>query len=163
MSYRFQGFRLIRMNSAVTKAFLIPRLRAELAKNWLAKHGREGVGLCSNTLYLIAYLRPNGTIHELKPPFKQFEMWQMANAPPVHGEGVKLCACRNFFDPEVGGQWKDRGLPPDHHHPMCQFSRTAVVVFDESYRSASERRSRGLSPQSRPDEWFRRQQDAEQR
>lgn len=162
MRFLHQGFPLVRMNTAITRAFFIPSVRAQLANNWLRKHGRQGVGLCNHRLQLIAFLRPNGTVKELTPPFQTFQMWQMANAPPVQSKSEQTCACAGFFDPEVGGPWRDRGLGPDHHHPFCQFARTAQAVFDTSAASAHHRLSEGReTAQARPDEWVRRQKEAE--
>lgn len=149
------------MNTAVTRAFFIPRIRQQMLEVWLERYGRQGVGLCTHTLRLIAYIRPDGTLHELKPPFQQFQMWQMANAPKVHSTAGQTCACANYYDPEVQGPWKERGLPPNHHHPFCQFSKTAVAVYQDAWVSAAHRVANKLTPQERPDEWVRRQQMAE--
>lgn len=162
MNYLYQGFPLVRMNTAVTQGFFFKSVRAQLAKNWLRKHGPQGVGLCNPKLQLIAFLRPNGTVQELSPPFKEFAMWQMANAPPVQSRSEQTCACAGYFDPEVGGPWAERGLPPNHHHPFCQFARTAQQVFDVSKASAENRVREGrATAQERPDEWIRRQKQAE--
>ena len=177
-TYTYEGFPLIRMNSAVTAAFFIRSLRKQMAENWIRQHGRQGVGLCNHNLQLIAWLRPNGTILMAPPPFKTFEMWQMSNAPPVTSSAQAQCACRNFVDPEAG-VWKNRGLPAYHHHPFCQFSRTSVKVFRDSALSAYDRIGQAMDwdgtkwvpkarqgdkrpdPQKRPDEWIRRQLDEE--
>lgn len=179
-TYTYEGFPLIRMNSAITQAFFVPTFRAQLTENWMQKHGRQGVGLCNSELRLIAWLRPNGTILELQPPFKVFEMWQMSNAPPVTSSSQQQCACRDYYDPEVGGAWKERGLPAWHHHPFCQFSKSAQKVFKDSADSAYSRIGERMdwdgekwlpkegarnfaapSPQKRPDEWIRRQLEEE--
>lgn len=158
-TYLYQGMPLIRMNTAVSKAFFFPKMREAMAKQWIEKHGRQGVGLCTNVLKLVAFVRPDGTIALLKPPFRKFEMWQMANAPKVHTQVEQACACANYWDPDINGPWKAHGYPPDRHHPFCQFSRSGVIVFDKSYRSAVPRYDEGLSPQKRPDEWRKLQED----
>ena len=158
-TYLHEGFPLIRMNSAVTRAFFVPAFRERMVQNWLQKYGRQGVGLCTNTLRLIAYVRPNGTLHELKPPFVRFRMWQMANAPRVFS-AEQPCACAGFFDPEVQGPWKERGLHPRHHHPFCQFSPSAESVFMQAAEAAFDRLEQNKAPQARPDEWVRMQRAA---
>lgn len=178
-TYTYEGFPLIRMNSAVTRAFFIKSLRQQMVDNWISQYGRQGVGLCNHNLQLIAWLRPNGSILLTPPPFKTFQMWQMSNAPPVTSSAQAECACRNFVDPEAG-VWRNRGLPAHHHHPFCQFSRSSTKVFRESALSAFSRigerfawdghkwipkpRQAGVKapdPQQRPDEWIRRQLDEE--
>lgn len=158
-TYLHEGFPLIRMNTAVTEAFLVPAFRRQMAYNWLQKYGRQGVGLCTNKLKLVAYVRPNGTLHILRPPFVRFQMWQMANAPRVFSV-EQPCACAGFFDPEVQGPWKERGLHPQHHHPFCQFSPSADNVFRRAADEAFERLKRHQNPQARPDEWLRMQREA---
>ena len=162
MTYTYEGFPLIRMNSAITRAYFVPALRERMLAHWLEKYGRQGVGLCTNVLKLIAFIRPNGTLHELQPPFRRFQMWQMANAPKVFSAVEPTCACGGYYDPEVGGAWRERGLGPTHHHPFCQFSRTSQRVWVQAAHSAMERVERKLPPQTRPDEWLRRQREAEE-
>lgn len=138
---------LHRLNTAQTKLWLIePRPMAA----FLAKQYRSGVGVLSATLLLFAYVAPNGTIRTLTPPFRRYQMWQVANAPsPQYRE----CACRNFFDPEFG-RWDERPKVNDHH-PFCQFDRSAMAVFKTAQESAVDRQGQQLSAQCRPDEWVR--------
>ena len=153
-----------RMNSAVTKLWLIsPEARNRLATRLTQKH-RSGVGMCSATLHLIAYIQPNGVIRELPPPHRTMNMWQMVNKPER-----QVCACYDYYDPESHGPWGDR--PNEQaHHPMCQFERVAEKVYERAHHSASgvldhtggltgdainRRRDNKISLQSRPDEWER--------
>jgi len=76
-------------------------------------------------------------------------MWQIANRPEI-----PECPCASFFDPEVGGAWRERGGRAGHH-PLCQFDRTVGRVWDIATKQAEERESRGENPQARPDEWLR--------
>lgn len=157
----YDGFPLFRMNSDTVKYWLIGgALRRELA-NTIAKTWRTGVVVLSPTLYAIGIVRPDGSTEDLRPPFRSYHMWQIANKPSAkYGE----CACRNYYDPEVGGPWsmreRERGL--DIHHPHCQFERTATAGWTQAYRSATARQDQGLNPQARPDEWVRTRQELSQ-
>lgn len=168
-------FPLHRLNTPKTKLWLISEVwRRSMAKT-LHKMYRGGVGVCAATGRLFAYVRPNGDIHELKRPFRKYEMWQMANAP----RAIE-CPCMDFFDPEVQGPYRERGT--NDHHPMCQFEETGQAVFKEAQGVAANRmgmvfefgvpmvdamrenvnsnaagkgrvKVATLTPQARPDEW----------
>lgn len=155
MSIPKPGFPLHRLNTAQTRAWVkFPNARAFAASQIAKKYGNRGAGLLDANLFLFTLVRPNGTFEELPPPYKQFEMWQVDNAPHYWEE----CACRNYYDPEVGGPWRVRG-PDAGHHPFCQFSKTAVPVYRKCYESATSRAEKGLVPQARPDEWINAQQE----
>lgn len=112
-----------RLNTPQTKLWLFGGdIRRRLASN-LSKRYPSGVGVCSATLRLIAYVDPKGGFRELLPPHKKYEMYQISNKPLV-----AECQCASFFDPEVQGPWRDRGT--DEHHPICQFERVSGKVFD---------------------------------
>lgn len=161
-------FPLHRLNIPKTKLWLISKVwRNTLATN-LARHYRGGVGVCAATLRLIAFIDPRGNIRELTRPFKKYEMWQIANKP-----AIPECPCMDYYDPEVGGPYRERG--DRSHHPFCQFEQTAGAVFKESQGRAAnrlglsfdygmpmvdaetEKKAAGpvkqLAPQARPDEW----------
>jgi hypothetical protein len=154
-----EGFPLFRLNSlqilfwAAGNVLHGQNLRRELA-SMISKTYRSGCVVLSPTLYAIAVVRPNGEAIDLPPPFKEFEMWQVANKPSVRYD---QCACRNYWDPEVQGPWrlrdKERGL--DIHHPFCQFDRTAAPVWTQSYVTGTQRAKAHLDPQARPDEWVK--------
>lgn len=147
---------LHRLNTAQTKAWLrYPNTRPFAASQLAKKYGNRGCGLLSATMALFVLVDPRGKYQELSPPFKTFDMWQVDNAPYHYTE----CACRDYYDPEVGGPWRLRGEEAGHH-PFCQFSKTAVPVFQKCYTSAVERSSKQLTPQARPDEWARAKDDA---
>lgn len=154
----FDGFPLFRMNSDVVKYWLLGGpLRAQLAST-VAKTYKTGVVMLSPTLYAIGLVDPRGNAHELKPPFRSYEMWQVCNAPSArYGE----CVCRTFYDPESGDAWgkRDAERARDQHHPHCQFERTAVKGWVRAKISAEDRTQRHLTPQTRPDEWIRTQRE----
>jgi len=150
-----------RLNSAATKMWLInPTFRRRLGGK-LSYQYRSGVGICSATLRLIAYVQPNGAIRELPPPHQERQMHEMSNAPKP-----KRCACFNFWDPESGGSWGERG--ESSHHPHCQFNPLAAPSFQLAQQAAAQRiketggmtreaierrRDAGVQLQKRPDEW----------
>jgi hypothetical protein len=175
MNEKNPDFPLHRLNTPKTKLWLISEVWRRNMARTLNRMYRGGVGVCAATGRLFAYVRPDGNIHELKRPFKKYEMWQMANQPSISD-----CPCMDFFDPEVQGPYRERG--ERNHHPMCQFERTAGAVFKEAQGKAANRMGlvfeqgmpmvdvmpeaknsnaasggRGivkeLTPQARPDEW----------
>lgn len=149
------GFPLHRLHSAQTKAWLLyPNTRPFTANLLAKKYGGSGVGLLSATLRLFVLIQPTGRYIEVAPPWKKYEMWQVANAP----NPVSECACRNYIDPEVGGPWSERD-GKHGHHPLCQFTDTSGHVFDLGMKSAVHRVEQGLTPQVRPDEWLRMQKE----
>jgi hypothetical protein len=117
---------------------------------------RGGVGVLSYSQHLFALVDPRGNILPQAPPFRRFEMWQIANQPRP-GE----CPCAEFIDPEVQGPWRDRQTGA--HHPLCQFDRTAKRVFVDAQKSAVQRMQQGQSAQARPDEWLRMRKEAASR
>jgi hypothetical protein len=161
---RQPDFPLHRLNTPLTKLWLIsPHGRAAMARA-LARRYQSGVGVCAATLRLIAVVTPTGAVRELAPPHQLFEMWQIANQPkPVE------CPCANFFDPEVKGAYRHRSN--GEHHPFCQFDRSAMSVFNAAKAAASyrldlpteggvimvdgERKRSTVKAQARPDEWER--------
>lgn len=157
------GFPLHRFNTAQTKAWLrLPNMRPFMADK-LAKKYKSGVGVLSATLRLFLLIQPDGKYRELPPPWVEYEMWQVANAPSP----VSECACRDYYDPEVGGPWKMRDGKLGHH-PHCQFRDTAALGFEIDHDNAVNRltselgpdwekkiRGSGVQPQKRPDEWIR--------
>jgi hypothetical protein len=113
-----------------------------------------GVGVLSATQRLFVLVNPRGDIRELPPPHRRYEMWQIANKP-----AQPECPCADFFDPEVGGCWRERGEQAGHH-PLCQFDRHSEAVFMIAGRKARENLARGGgSPQARPDEWVKIRQE----
>lgn len=115
--------------------------------NHLSKRYPTGVGVLNRSQDLVAFVAPNGNIRELKPPFTRYEMWQIANRPrPLQ------CPCAEFFDPEIQGPWRDRGLEGEHH-PFCQFDRTAQLAYTKTLREAQAGASK-----MRPDAWYRSRQ-----
>lgn len=176
MVERKPDFPLHRLNIPRTKMWLVSKSwQAEQAKI-LARGYRGGVGICSATCRLFAFVEPGGNVRELKRPFRKYEMWQMTNAPKA-----PECPCGEYFDPEVQGPYKERG-PEAGHHPMCQFEQTAGAVFKQAQGQAANRMGlvfefgvpvidpmrgatnsnaagagkalvKSLTPQARPDEW----------
>ena len=115
---------LHRLNTPQTKLWLLGgEVRKRMASN-LAKLYPSGVGLLSATMLLFAYVNPAGGVRELTPPFKRFQMWQIANQPSE----LQECQCAAFFDPESGGAWRDRNT--SEHHPFCQFERVSMKAYE---------------------------------
>lgn len=134
---------LHRLNTPQTKLWLFGGdIRRRMASN-LAKRYTSGVGVCSATLRLIAYVDPRGGIRDLPPPHKLYQMHEVSNRPMV-----TECQCAAFFDPEVGGPWRDRGT--DEHHPMCQFDRTSQKVFSHMMTVSPGRKAVGLDNNGNP-------------
>ncbi len=156
------GFPLHRMNQTQTLAWLtVPAWRRKFIEHLLRERYRGGFGVCSATLRLIATVNPRGALVELAPPHRLFEMHEVANAP-----APPRCPCAEYYDPEVGGPFRERGREHEHH-PLCQFDKTAKPVFKEAQRRAFDRldirviegvgvlggKETRRSAQARPDEW----------
>ena len=149
------GFPLHRLNTGQTKVWLnFPKSRPMLASVLSQKYPGSGVGLLSATLRLFVKVMPNGRFMDVPPPWTQFEMWQAANAPDMRSDHME-CACRNYYDPEVEGNWSERLKvePTVGHHPFCQFRDTAAIAYKIMDEKAVRRIESDLSPQERPDEW----------
>ena len=121
----------------LTRAWLFGGQLQKALATKLAKDYPSGVGVVSATMYLIAYVQPNGAVRELLPPFRRYERWQMANAPEH-----QMCECQQWIDTETGEAWKVRN--PQKHHPVCTWRRMAARVFDRHNQEA-------LSGKARPD------------
>lgn len=96
-------------------------LRALCAK--LCNQYPEGVGVLVWDGSLVAYVQPGGKARLLSPPYQRFERYQISNKPEP-----SECACREFYDPEIQGPWKERGK--NEHHPICMFEQHAQAVFE---------------------------------
>lgn len=146
---------LHRINTPQIKVWLInPEFKRVLGAALIRRYP-TGVGVLSPTLRLFALVNPKGVVRELPPPHNRYEMWQIANAPEV-----PECACANFFDPEVGGAWRERGGDAGHH-PLCQFDKTALRVFVKAADAAVQSVERGGPTQARPDEWLKMREEAQ--
>lgn len=132
-----------RLNTPQTKLWLFGGdIRRRMASN-LSKKYPSGVGVCSATLRLIAYVDPRGGIRELMPPHKLYKMHEVSNQPMV-----TECQCASFFDPEVGGPWRERDTY--EHHPMCQFDRVSAPVYQHMMNASPGRRIVGLDDKGNP-------------
>lgn len=132
-----------RLNTPQIKLWLFGGdIRRRMASN-LSKRYPAGCGVCSPTLHLIAYVDPRGGIRDLAPPFKTYKMHEIANQPMV-----TECQCASFFDPEVGGPWRERGT--DEHHPLCQFDRTSMPVFKALFDKTPGRTIAGIDKDEKP-------------
>lgn len=132
-----------RLNTPQTKLWLFGGdIRRRMAAN-LSKRYRSGVGVCSATLRLIAYVDPRGGIRDLPPPHKLYKMHETSNQPMV-----SECQCASFYDPEVKGPWRDRDT--SDHHPMCQFDGTSSAVFTHMMNVSPGRKAVGLDRLGNP-------------
>jgi hypothetical protein len=148
-------FPLHRMNRPQTIMWLASETWRRNFCSVKLKTYRGGFGVLSATQYLIAKVDPRGNIQDLVEPFRRFEMWQIANRPEI-----EECPCAYFFDPEVGGEWRERD-GKNGHHPLCQFDKSAVPVFKRAAGEAWNRIKEGHDPQARPDEWLRMREEAQ--
>lgn len=140
---------LHRLNTPQTKVWLISEGAKRQIAAALVRRYPGGVGVLSATQRLFALVDPRGNVRALPPPHRRYEMWQISNRPDL-----PECPCANFFDPEVGGAWRECGYEAGHH-PLCQFDRTSEKVFVLAAERANGRLNQGLAPQDRPDEWIK--------
>lgn len=115
-----------------TKLWLISPEAKRLMASHVAKRYRQGVGIASASLRIIAHVDARGAIRELPPPHRMIELWQAENAPRPDA-----CACHAYHDPETGAAWGE--AHPGTHHPVCQFEQTSMRVFREVTRRGLER------------------------
>lgn len=150
----FEGYPLFRCNRALFLYWTAKGVLQRNLANTIAKTWKTGAVVLTPALYAVGTVDPRGNPNDLKPPYRQFKMWEICNAPSAV---YKECACRMFFDPESQDEWgkRDDLRARDQHHPHCQFERRAVEGWKASYRSAVRRKSEGLAPQARPDEWIK--------
>lgn len=148
------GYPLFRCNRALFLYWTAGGVLQRNLANTIAKTWKCGVVVLTPRLYAVGTVDPRGNPSPLEPPYRQYKMWQICNAPSVV---YKECACRTYYDPESGGAWGDRDdrRARDQHHPHCQFERRAEDGWQKDYVSAVRRKSAGLAPQARPDEWIR--------
>lgn len=151
---------LHRLNSPQTVLWLLGgETRRRMAAN-LVRRYPSGLGVLSATLHLIAYVNPRGGIRELPPPHRRYQMHEISNQPTL-----VECQCASFYDPESGGPWRDR--QSNEHHPMCQFEKFSIEIYDQASRLGTRTRVVGFDgkeqpimkkitgPEVRPDEWMR--------
>lgn len=100
-----------------------PDVRRQMAARLARMYPQNGCGVCSAHMNLVAYVSARGELRMLVAPFKRIPIHAIANKPKA-----PECPCARFFDPEVGGEWKQRGTTA--HHPMCQFQRGSQEVFE---------------------------------
>jgi hypothetical protein len=114
-----------RLTSALTRAWAINReVRHKLA-TWLAStYKKTGVAVCTDRLFVVAWVNPLGQIKFATPPFQKVERHQCINNP-----AWRECECRRWFDPESGGPWGARQTPT--HHPLCIFDAGALRRWKE--------------------------------
>lgn len=150
----YDGYPLFRCNRAMFAYWAAGGVLRRNLCNTIAKTWKTGVVILTPALYAVGTVDPIGRGEDLPGPYRQFEMWQICNAPSAR---YKECACRRFYDPESGGPWgaRDDSRGREQHHPHCQFERRALPAWKQDYRSAWARKRQGLSPQARPDEWIR--------
>jgi hypothetical protein len=148
------GYPLFRCNRALFLYWTAKGVLRRNLANTIAKTWKTGAVILTPALYAVGTVDPRGNPNDLPPPYRQFKMWQICNAPSVI---YKECACRLFYDPESGGEWGERDdrRAKETHHPHCQFDRKAESGWKQDYVSAHQRLRSGLNPQARPDEWIR--------
>ncbi len=133
---------LHKLTETQTRCWLTSRELQRALADGLAKRYQQGVGVCTATLRLIAYVAPNGRVQELPPPHRGVQRWELANQP-----AVSECPCLGFFDPEVQGPWRQRGS--EAHHPLCQYDPNVFRTFS----LAIKKETLPADLQNRPDLW----------
>lgn len=122
-----------KLTVAQGKAWCFPRqlggdeIRRRMSSQLAKMYPRHGCGLCSATMLLVAYIKPDGKFRMLVAPFKRIPIDAIANKPTTD------CPCQSFLDPETKGPWKNRGT--GGHHPMCQFERGSSEVFARTFQA----------------------------
>lgn len=109
---------------------------------------RGGCAIATHKGFVIAMVAPNGAVRELPPPFHMVTRADIANKPTALN-----CVCQSFWDEEVQGPWRSRGL--DRHHPYCQFNKTAQTVY---MNMAAKIVGAGGAGKVRPDEHLREEE-----
>jgi hypothetical protein len=114
-----------RLSTPLTRAWAINReVRHKLA-DWLAHlYPKSGVAVCTDRLFVVAWVNPLAQIKFATPPFQKVERHQCANNP-----AWRDCQCRTWFDPESGGPWGRRETTA--HHPLCIYDPGAVRRWKE--------------------------------
>ena len=148
------GYPLFRCNRALFNYWTAGGVLRRQLCSTISKTWKTGVVILTPALYAVGTIDPRGNPNHLPPPYRQFKMWQICNAPSVV---YNECACRMYYDPESGSAWgnRDDRRSKGQHHPHCQFERRAVAGWKQDYRSAWDRKRQGLNPQARPDEWIK--------
>lgn len=121
------------------KAWCLPEpfggnVRRQMASMLAKLYPQNGCGVCSPSMKLVAYVSPRGELRLLVAPFRKIPIALIANKP-----ALKDCPCFEFVDTEIKGPWKNRPeaerLKYGGHHPMCQYQRTAGLLFDELFKA----------------------------
>ena len=114
-----------RLPTPLTRAWATNReVRHKLAA-WLAHtYPRTGVAVCTDLLFVVAWVNPLGQIKFATPPFQKVSRHQCVNNP-----SSRDCQCGKWFDPESGGPWGKRESPG--HHPLCIFDPGALRRWKE--------------------------------
>lgn len=148
------GYPLFRCNRALFLYWTAGGILRRQLANTIGKTWKTGAVVLTPALYAVGTVDPRGNPNDLSPPYRQYKMWQICNAPSVI---YQECACRLFYDPESGGAWGDRDdkRARETHHPHCQFERKAEAGWTHDFKSAWGRIDDGKAPQARPDEWIR--------
>lgn len=106
----------------------MPGVRRVIASELVRRYPTGCGVLAWRGLKHIANIDPQGRVHELPPPFRQYQRSQIANKP----RAVE-CACADLEHPEYG-EWRNH---PDYakgiHHPFCEFDPTSPQVYREVF------------------------------
>lgn len=114
-----------RLSTPLTRAWAINRDARHRLARWLAAtYAKTGVAVCTDLLFVVAWVNPLAQIKFATPPFRRVERHQCANNPTW-----SECACRAWFDPESGGPWGERKTP--RHHPLCIYDEKAMGRWRE--------------------------------
>lgn len=160
------------------RAWLLPGkvgqgIRRGMASALAKMYPKNGCGICSSKMKLIAYVSPRGELRMLVAPFRVIPIHAIANKP-----AVRDCPCLEFWDPEIRGPWRARSEGEraryGGHHPMCQYKPTAARVFAEVFQAknggvvidtsgkAVRERERARGEAARPDLMLRIEQKVRQ-
>lgn len=116
---------VFRLSTPLTRAWALNRDARHRLAMWLAyQYKRTGVAVCTDRLFVVAWVNPLGQIKFATPPFRKVERHECANNP-----SWRDCECRRWFDAESRGPWGGRGTAA--HHPLCIFDEKALGRWRE--------------------------------
>jgi hypothetical protein len=116
---------IFRLSTALSRAWALNRDARHRLAMWLAyQYKRTGVAVCTDRLFVVAWVNPLGQIKFATPPFRKVERHECANNP-----SWRECECKRWFDAESRGVWSARRTAT--HHPLCIFDEKALGRWRE--------------------------------
>ena len=106
----------------------LPGVRRVMAQELLRRYPNGCHVLAWRGLKHFCNVDPVGRVHELPPPFRQYDRSQIANKPHVPD-----CACADMHHEEYGSWRNHPDFQKGLHHPYCQFDATSEQVYREVF------------------------------